>query len=235
MLDAVVELPRHCIGNVDRVLCDEVDANSLGSDQPHHLLDLVDQRRRGVVEQQVRFVEEETQLRAIGIADFGQGFEQFRQQPQQEGGVELRRGHQPVRGQNVHHPAPAVVGAQEIGKVECRLAEETLAALAAQLQQRTLDGADRLLRYIAVGAGEFACPLRAMRQHRLQVIKIEQQQAVFVRDMEGNGQHAFLHLVQPQQPGEHQRAHFRYGGADRVALFAIQVPELHRRLDVMPI
>ena len=46
VLDAVAELAEHGVGNVERVLRDEVDADSLRSDQPHDLLDLLDQRRR---------------------------------------------------------------------------------------------------------------------------------------------------------------------------------------------
>jgi hypothetical protein len=44
----------------------------------------------------------------------------------------------------------------------------------------------------------------------------------------GDGQHAFLHLVQAHQAGEQQRAHLADGGAHRMALLAEQVPELHR-------
>src|SRR3546814_14612713 len=58
MLDAVAKLPRHLVGNVDRVLGDEIDADALRSDQPHDLLDLVEQRAGRIVEQQVRLVEE---------------------------------------------------------------------------------------------------------------------------------------------------------------------------------
>src|SRR3546814_2576188 len=82
MLDAVAKLPRHLVGNVDRVLGDEIDADALRSDQPHDLLDLVEQRAGRIVEQQVRLVEEEGEHGLVGIADFGELFEQFAQQPQ---------------------------------------------------------------------------------------------------------------------------------------------------------
>ena len=59
MLDAVAELARDRVGNVDRVLGDEIDADALRADQPHDLLDLVEQRLGRVVEQQMRLVEEE--------------------------------------------------------------------------------------------------------------------------------------------------------------------------------
>jgi hypothetical protein len=49
-------------GNVERVLRDEIDADALRADQAHHLLDLLQQGRRRLVEQEVRLVEEEDQL-----------------------------------------------------------------------------------------------------------------------------------------------------------------------------
>jgi hypothetical protein len=62
MLHAVAELAEHRVGDVERVLRDEIDADALGADQAHHLLDLFQQRRRRIVEQQVGLVEEEGQL-----------------------------------------------------------------------------------------------------------------------------------------------------------------------------
>ena len=87
VLDPVAELACDLFRDVDRVLGDEIDAHALGADQPDNLLHLVEQRLRRVLEQQMRFVEKEHQLGLVRIAHFGQRFEQFRQQPQQEGGV----------------------------------------------------------------------------------------------------------------------------------------------------
>ena len=72
VLHAIAELAQHLVRDIQRVLRDEVDADALGADQPHHLLDLLQQRLRRVVEQQVRLVEEEHQLRLVEIADFRQ-------------------------------------------------------------------------------------------------------------------------------------------------------------------
>ena len=44
VLHAVAELAEHRVGNVERILRDEVDADALGADQPHDLLDLLEQR-----------------------------------------------------------------------------------------------------------------------------------------------------------------------------------------------
>ena len=79
VLDPVAELTEHDIGHVQRVLADEVDADALGPNQAHDLLDLVLQRIRAIGKEQVRLVEEEDQLRLLGIADLGQRFEQFGQ------------------------------------------------------------------------------------------------------------------------------------------------------------
>ena len=77
MLDAVAELAGDLVGNVDRVLGDEIDADALGADQPHDLLDLFEQGRRRILEQQMRLVEEEGELGLVGIADLGKQLEQF--------------------------------------------------------------------------------------------------------------------------------------------------------------
>ncbi|MNT70464.1 hypothetical protein D3C72_2088570 [compost metagenome] len=120
----------------------EIHAHSLGPDQAHHLLDLVQQRRRRVIEQQVGFVEEENQLGLVHIAHFRQFFVQVRQQPKQEDGVQARRLHQLVGGQHVDHAPALGVRAHQVGDVQHRFAEEFLRALRLQRQQTALDGAD---------------------------------------------------------------------------------------------
>jgi hypothetical protein len=55
----------------------------------------------GVLEQQVRFVEEEHELGFVQVAHLGQHLEQFAQHPQQEGGVQARCVHQLVGRQDV--------------------------------------------------------------------------------------------------------------------------------------
>ena len=90
VLDAVAELAGDLVGDVDRVLRDEIDADALGADQPDDLLDLLQQGRRRVVEQQVGFVEEEGELGLVGIADLRKLLEQLGEQPQQEGRIEPR-------------------------------------------------------------------------------------------------------------------------------------------------
>jgi hypothetical protein len=103
VLHAVAELPEHRLGDVERVLRHEVHAHALGADQAHHLLDLLQERLGRIAEEQVRLVEEEDELGLVGVAQLGQLLEELREHPQEEGRVELRRIHQLVGGQDVHH------------------------------------------------------------------------------------------------------------------------------------
>ena len=93
------------LGHVDRVLRDEINADALRADEPHDPLDRLDQRLRRIVEQKMRLVEEEHELRLVEIAHLGQFLEQLRHQPQQEGRVEARVVHQLVGGQDVDDAA----------------------------------------------------------------------------------------------------------------------------------
>ena len=68
MLHAVAKLAEHPVRHVDRILRHEIDADALGADQPHHLLDLVHQSLRRVIEEQMRLVEEEHELRLRQVA-----------------------------------------------------------------------------------------------------------------------------------------------------------------------
>ena len=235
VLHAIAELAGDFVRDVDRVLRDEIDADTLGADQADDLLDLVEQGRRGVVEQQMGFVEEEAQLGLRQVADLGQLLKQLGQEPEQEGRVEPRARHQLVGGEDVDDPAPAVVECEEIFEFQRRFAEEMVAALAAQLEQRALDRADGRLADIAVFERQLVGALSATDQHRLQIVEIEQEHAVLVGDVEGDGHHALLHLVEVQQTRQQQRAHLRDRRADRVTLLAEQVPKLHRTIAVLPV
>ncbi len=86
MLDPIAELGQHRRRHVGRRLGHEVDADALGADQPGGPLDLVHQRLRGVVEQQVGLVEEEAQLGLGQVAGLGQRLVQLRQHPEHERG-----------------------------------------------------------------------------------------------------------------------------------------------------
>ena len=83
MLHAISELPENCFWNIERILRDEVDADTLRSHQPHDLRDIVGDYCGQIGEQQMRFVKEENQLRLIGIACLRKPLEEIGQQPQQ--------------------------------------------------------------------------------------------------------------------------------------------------------
>ena len=104
----------HGIRDVNRILSDEINPDALRADQPYHLLDLVHQRLRRIVEQQMRLVEEEHELGFRWVAGLGQFLEQLGQHPQQERRIQPRTLHQFVRGQDIDHAAAIPVGAHEV-------------------------------------------------------------------------------------------------------------------------
>ena len=173
----------------------------------------------------MRLVEEEDQLRLVRISDFGQTGEQFGQQPEQEGRIEIGAADQLFRFQDMDEAAPVDVGLEQVHDVERRLAEEFFRALVLQHQQLPLDRADRGRRDIAVALLEVGGVLRHEGQHGAQVFQVEQGQALLVGDAEDDIEHAFLDLVELEDARQQQRPHFGDGGADRMALFAEQIPE----------
>ena len=173
----------------------------------------------------MRLVEEEHELRLFQVARFGQLLEQLGQEPQQERRVEPRVLHQFVGGQHIDDAAPVAVGAQEIVEHQRRFAEEFRAALVFEHQKLPLDGADRRLGDVAVLRRQLLGMFGDQAQHGAQILEVDQQQAFFVGDAEGDVEHAFLHLVEVHQPRQQQRPHLRDRGADRMALLAENIPE----------
>ncbi|EXI76575.1 MAG: hypothetical protein AW10_04160 [Candidatus Accumulibacter appositus] len=227
VLDAVAELAENAVGNVERILGDEIDADAFRANQAHHLFDLFQQGGRRFAEQQVRLVEEEHQLRFFDIADFGQLFEKLGQQPEQESRVQPRRSHQLVGGEDVDH-SPALLGLHQVGDVEHRLAEENVPALVAEIEQAALDGADRRRRDIAVLAAEALGILADVLQHRPQILEVEEQQAVVVGNPEHQLQDAGLGIVEGQQTRQQHRPHVRNRRPHGVTLLTEDVPESDR-------
>ncbi len=225
MLDPVPQLSGDLFGDVDRILGHEEHADTLRSHQPHDLFDLVHQRPRRIIEQQMRLVEEEDELRPVGIAHFGQRLEQFGEQPQQEGRIKLGRAHQPVRCEDVDPAAPFAVHAHEIGDFEGRLAEKQVRALAFESEQLALDRPDALARNIAVSEFQLRRILAHREEDAAQIAEIEQQKAIIVGPLEGDRKYAFLGVVEIEQSRQQQRAHLGNRGADRVALLSEQVPQ----------
>jgi hypothetical protein len=100
-----------------------------------------------------------------------------------------------------------------------------LAALAFDLHQTALDGADAGGTDVAVFGGVLAGVVAHVLAHGAQVLHVQQQQAVVVGNLEHQLQHTGLGVVQVQHAGQQQRPQVADGGAHRVALFAKHVPQ----------
>src|SRR3546814_19088602 len=110
MLDAIAKLGQHGVWHVERVLRDEINADALGTDQSHHALHRFDECLGRAVEQQMRLVEKEHELRLVQIAHLRQFLEQFQKPPQQETHLEARIHHHLVGGKKVETATPVAVG-----------------------------------------------------------------------------------------------------------------------------
>ena len=201
VLHAVTQLGEHGVGNIERVLRHKINAHAFAAHQAHHEFNALDEHSRRFFEEQMRFVKEENELGFFQVAHLGQLFKEFRQHPQQEGGIEARAVHQLVGGQDVDH-TPAAFGLHEVGNVEHGLTKETIAALFFNLQQATLNRAHAGRADIAVFGGELAGVLAHVLQHGAQVFQVEQRQAVVVGNFEHHLQHALLGFVQRQHAGQ---------------------------------
>ena len=207
MLNTIPELAENVVRDVTRILCDEINADAFRADESHHLLDGLQQRRRNVVEEQMRFVEKENQLRLFHIADLWQSLEQLRQQPQQQRGIHARRLHELVRCKDVDYAATVRIGLDQIVEIQRRLGEIFICALRFKLEQTALDRADARRRNIAVLRGELRRIISHVLKHRTQIFQVEQQHTIFVRDPENDVENTSLSFVELQQSREQQRPH----------------------------
>ena len=173
----------------------------------------------------MRLVEEEDQARLVGIADLRQFLEQFRQQPQQEGGIERRVLDDAGRVHDIDLAAAIGAGAHHVVEVECRFAEEILQPLAAQHQQTALDGADRCRGDIAIGLAQLGAALGNMHQKGAQILEVEQKQVLVFRQLEGDIEHTFLGVIEIEHAREQQRPHLRDRGAQRMTARPEHIPE----------
>jgi hypothetical protein len=83
-------LPEHNVGDIERILANEINANAFGADQSHHLLDLLSDSRRNLGKEQVRFIKKENQPRFFRVANLRKILEQFRKHPKEKRRVNLR-------------------------------------------------------------------------------------------------------------------------------------------------
>jgi len=126
--------------------------------------------------------------------------EQLGQHPQQEGGVQPRRVHQLVGGQDVDHAFALASVCMKSSMLSMGSPKNCVAALLFDLHQAALDGADAGGADVAVFGGDSWLALSpTCWQHGAQVFHVEQQQAVVIGDLE--------HQVAARRPG------FRSGSA----------------------
>ena len=235
MLHAVAQLAQNILWHVSRVLRDEINADPFGPDQTRDLFDLINQGLGRVIKQQMRLIKEEHELGFIRVADLGQFFEQFRKQPQQERRIEARAVHQLIRRQKVDLPTTVGRHLHHVHQVQGRFAKERRCTLIFQHQQLPLDRTDRRRRDVPIAQCNLARVFTDPKQHGLQVFEVQEREALFVGDAEHDVQNALLDVGQFQHPRQQQGPHFGNGGAHRVALVAVEVPEGHWKFVVLQV
>ena len=140
-------------------------------------------------------VEEEHELRQLHVTHLGQGGVQLRQQPQEEGTVELGLHHQLIGSQHTHDTL-AVLGLHQVVDIKRGFSEEHVGTLILQLQQGTLDGTYRGGGDMTVFRGVVLGVLRHIVEHRTEIFQVEDLQATLIGDAEDDVQHTILRLVQ---------------------------------------
>ena len=104
-----------------------------------------------------------------------------------------------VGREQIQH-ALAADALHKIVELDGRLAEEKVAALFVDLEQTALDRTDRRRRDIAVLQRQFGRTFADELHQRLQILEIDQHQAVVVGKLERDRQHAFLRVIKLQKP-----------------------------------
>ena len=226
MLHAVAQLAQDVGRDVRGALGDEIDAHTLGTDEADHLLNLVRKGLGGAFKEHVRLVEEEHQLGKVHLPYLGKRGVEFREQPQQESGIELGLEHEPVGRQHVHD-ALSALALQQVVDIKVRLSEEFLRSLVLQGQQGTLDGAHGGRCHIAVLRGVFGRILPHEVEHGAKVLEVYQEEPVVIGNLEDDIEDAGLGFVQVHQAAQHVRSHTGNGGTHGVALLSVHVEKAH--------
>jgi hypothetical protein len=164
-------------------------------------------RLGGVLEQQVRLIEEERQLRRRQVAHLGQRLVQLGEHPEHEGRVQARAIHDVRDLEQADDPLAIGARADELQDVELRLAEERACALLLERHDRAQDDAQ-------AGRGDaaqvFEHGLAIVRaeelQRRPQIREVEQWQVLVVAVAEDQRQDARLGVVEVEDLAQEQRA-----------------------------
>ena len=230
MLHARPELREHLARDVLRRLGDEEDADTLGPDEPDRLRDLREEVLRRVAEQQVRLVEEEHELRLLGVAHLGEGVEEVGEQPHEERRVE---GRLVLDARHLEQTDDALAGrveADEVGGVDLGFAEEDVGALVGEgdeLPQDHPDGGARQPAELLQFA--LAVVAREVGEDRAQVTQVEERQTRLIGVVEDETEAGLLRGVETEDLAQQQRAECGDGGADRDALADAAEREVLRR------
>lgn len=189
------------------------------------MLDFIHERFGSVIEEEVGFVEEEDEFRLIGISDFGEFFEKFGEEPEEECGVKLGALHELVGSEDVDEAFAGVGGAHEVFEIEGGLTEEFFAALLFKDKEGALDRTDGGGADLSVFGLDFFGVVADEVEHAFEIFKIKHEEVLVVGDGEGDIEDAFLGFVELQELGEEKGAHLGDGGSDLVALIGEQIPE----------
>ena len=98
-------------------------------------------------------------------------------------------------------------------------------ALLLECEQAALDRADARGGDVAVVGLQLLRMIADVLQHRAEILEVEQQQAAVVGHLEDERQHARLRLVEIEDARQQQRTEIGDRRADRMTLFAEDVPE----------
>ena len=173
----------------------------------------------------MRLVEEEDELGLVEVAYFGKLLEEVGEHPQEEHRVDLRLLDDARSVQDVDVALAARVAGEPIGQFKRGLAEEHVAALILNGDERAQDGAHGLRRDVAIGRRVLLGVLAHVVEHRAEVFHVDEEHLPVVGDAEDDVQHAFLHLGEPEQTREQHWPHVRDGHANGDAVLAVHVPK----------
>ena len=139
-------------------------------------------------------VEEEDELGLVTIAHLGQRLEQLAEHPQQEHRVDLRAIDEARRIEHVDVALAVLVSCEPVVEVEVGLAEEGVATLVLDGNERAQDRANRLRRDLAVRSLDLLGVLRDVVEHRTQVLEVDEQHLLVIGNAKDDVEHTFLHF-----------------------------------------
>ena len=234
MLDLCVELSEDVVRDVTRILCDEVDADTLGADKLYDLLDLVEQSFGGAAEEQMCLIEEEHHLRLVKIADLWQGLKEFGEHPQEECGIETAVIDQGLAVQNADHTLAVTAGCEPVMNIDTRFTEELVAAFGLKSYDGAEHCADGILRDVAVLGGKLLIIIAHVIEQGFKVLGVNKKQILVIRNLESNGHKVCLQVIEVQNSGKKRSAHLGNCCAERNTVLAKQIIEGRRIAVIVP-